>query len=166
MKSITQGSLIRQRIIVIRGRKIMLDRDLAYLYGVKPIALRQQVKRNINRFPGDFMFKLTNHEAAMLVSQNVIPTIKQLGGWLPYAFSEQGIAMLSSVLKSNRAVHVNIQIMRAFIKVKTELFGNEILKKKITALEQKYDKKFRIVFVAIRNLLKKPSKPIEVEVIS
>lgn len=165
-KSIIQKSSIRQRIIFIRGHKVMLDRDLAFLYRVKPIALRQQVKRNVNRFPGDFMFKLTNHEAAMLVSQNVIPNIKQLGGYLPYAFTEQGVAMLSSVLRSSRAVRVNIQIMRAFIQVKSAFLAGEDLNRKIAALEKKYDKKFQVVFVAIRNLLKRPNGPIEVEVLS
>ena len=102
---------IERAILLIRRHKVMLDRDLAVLYGVRPIALRQQVKRNQRRFPADFMFQLTPQEAAILVSQAVIPSRKHLGGFLPYAFTEQGVAMLSSVLRSDRAVDVNIAIM-------------------------------------------------------
>ena len=97
--------LIERRIFVIRGHKVMLDRHLAELYGVKPIALRQQVKRNKNRFPDDFIFLLSRTEAEGLVSQNVIPSRRSLGGYLPYAFIEQGVAMLSSVLHSERAAN-------------------------------------------------------------
>src|SRR5260370_33132752 len=111
--------VVERRILYIRDRKVMLDRDLAELYGVKPIALRQQVKRNRNRFPPDFLFQLTRQEAESLVSHNVIPSRRSFGGSLPYAFTEQGVAMLSSVLTSERAVQVNIAIMRAFIKLST-----------------------------------------------
>ena len=104
--------VIQSKIHFIRDHKMMLDRDIALLYGVKPIALRQQVKRNIDRFPDDFMIQLTEQEVDFLLSQNVIPSKQSLGGALPYAFTEQGIAMLSSVLTSKRAVHVNIQTMR------------------------------------------------------
>ena len=96
----------------------MLDKDLASLYEVKPIALRQQVKRNYERFPADFMFQLTGAEVKSLVSQNVIPSLRSLGGYLPYAFTQEGVAMLSSALHSRRAVLVNIQIMRAFIRLR------------------------------------------------
>src|SRR6266568_580936 len=106
---------IERRIYLIPGNKVMLDRDLAELYGVKPIALRQQVKRNRRRFPADFMFRLTMREANILVSQNVIPSRRSLGGSLPYVFTQEGVAMLSSVLKSDRAVRVNVAIMRAFV---------------------------------------------------
>ena len=98
---------IENVIFHIRGKKAMLDRHLAALYEVKPIALRQQVKRNRSRFPNDFLFRLTKNEARFLVSQNVIPLIKSLGGYLPYAFTDQGVAMLSSVLKNERAILVN-----------------------------------------------------------
>jgi len=104
----------------------MLDRDLAHLYGVRSIALRQQVKRNIERFPNDFMFQLTKQEIKFLVSQNVIPSKRSLGGYLPYAFTEQGVAMLSSVLRSKQAVQVNIEIMRAFMRLRAkEISSNE-----------------------------------------
>jgi hypothetical protein len=98
--------VIAQRIYLIRETKVMRDRDLANLYGVKPVALRQQVKRNSNRFPDDFVFRVSPEEAEALVSQNVIPSKRSLGGHLPYAFTEQGVAMLSSVLKSERAAEV------------------------------------------------------------
>src|SRR6267142_1982018 len=95
--------LVERRIYLIRGQKVMLDRDLADLYQVKPIALRQQVKRNEERFPDDFMYQLTEEEADILVSQNVIPSRQSLGGYLPYSFTQEGVAMLSSVLRSTRA---------------------------------------------------------------
>lgn len=134
----------------------MLDRDLACLYGVKPIVLRQQVKRNADRFPKDFMFQLTQQETKILVSQNVIPSIKSLGGYLPYVFTDQGVAMLSSVLRSKRAVRVNIQIMRAFVQLRRMLLTNADLRRKIEAMERKYNKQFAIVFQAIKQLLEPP----------
>ena len=103
---------VDQVIFLIRGRKIMLDRDLAGLYGVRTIALRQQVKRNSDRFPNDFMFQLSDKEVDLLVSQNVIPSRRNLGGFLPYAFTQEGVAMLSGVLRSDRAVLVNIAITK------------------------------------------------------
>jgi hypothetical protein len=102
---------IQSRIYTIRGFQVMLDRDLAAFYGVKPIRLREQVKRNIKRFPADFMIQLTEEEIALMVSQNAIPSKQSLGGSLPYAFTEQGVASISAVLRSERAVDVNIQIM-------------------------------------------------------
>lgn len=147
---------IENKIFNIRGKRVMLDKDLATLYGVKPIALRQQVKRNQERFPEDFMFQLRSGEAKVLVSQNVIPTKKSLGGSLPLVFTEQGVAMLSSVLRSRRAVLVNIQIMRAFVNVKIMALTYAELKRKIDTMEQKYDKQFAIVFQAIKQLLEPP----------
>ena len=147
---------IESKIFQIRGRRIMLDRDLAALYGVRPIALRQQVKRNLERFPEDFMFQVTGEEAKIMVSQNVIPSKQSLGGYLPFAFTEQGVAMLSSVLRSRRAVLVNIQIMRAFVNLKRMTFTYVELKRKITAMEKKYDIQFKIVFDALRKLLEPP----------
>ena len=149
---------IEAKILLIRGQKVMLDRDLAELYEVKPIALRQQVKRNIKRFPEDFMFQLTKEEAELLVSHFVIPSKRSLGGYLPYAFTEQGVAMLSSVLNSERAILVNIQIMRAFTKLKKILESHEDIRKKIEAMENKYDAQFKVVFDAIKSLMTPPSK--------
>ncbi len=150
---------IEARIFWLRDKKVMLDKDLARLYQVKPIALRQQVKRNIDRFPNDFMFQLTEEEAEILVSQNVIPSKKSLGGHLPYAFTEQGVAMLSSVLKSKRAIMVNIQIMRAFAKLREMLISNAELKQKIEAMEAKYDKQFKVVFDTLHQLIVPQVKP-------
>lgn len=144
---------IDHAILLLRGHKVMLDRDLAALYQVKAIALRQQVRRNENRFPADFMFKLTKQEAHLLVSQNVIPSKRSLGGSLPYAFTQEGIAMLSSVLTSPRAVQVNIEIMRAFVRLREMLATHKDLARKLADLEQKYDKQFAVVFQAIRELM-------------
>ncbi|MDD5027589.1 MAG: ORF6N domain-containing protein [Candidatus Omnitrophica bacterium] len=148
--------VIAGKILFIRGKKAILDKDLAVLYGVKSIALRQQVKRNQERFPEDFMFQLTEEEVKIMVSHFVIPSKQSLGGYLPYAFTEQGVAMLSSVLHSRRAVLVNIQIMRAFIQLKRMLLTNAGLKHKIEEMEKKYDKKFAIVFQALKQLLEPP----------
>ena len=149
---------INQAIFLIRGRKIMLDRNLAQLYGVKAIALRQQVKRNRDRFPNDFMFQLSKKEVDLLVSQNVIPSKRNLGGFFPYAFTQEGVAMLSSVLHSKRAVLVIIAIMRAFVKFRRLLATNIELARKLSGLENKYDAQFKVVFEAIRKLMI-PSEP-------
>lgn len=136
---ISQGA-IERKILLIRGNKVLLDRDLAILYGVKAIRLREQVKRNKKRFPEDFMFQLTTKEVEILVSQNAIPSQKHLGGYLPYAFTEQGIAMLSSVLHTQRAIEVNIAIMRVFVKIKRFLHANKELAHKLGELEKKVEK--------------------------
>jgi len=115
----------------------MLDRDLAVLYGVKAIALRQQIKRNRERFPSDFMFQLSKKEADLLVSQNVIPSKRSLGGFLPYAFTQEGVSMLSSVLRSTRAVQANIAIMRAFVKLRGMLASHKDLARRLDALESR-----------------------------
>ena len=156
MASLISVEKIENKIFQIRGKRVMLDKDLALLYTVKPIALRQQVKRNWERFPKDFMFQLTEEEVKIMVSQNVIPSKQSLGGYLPYAFTEQGVAMLSSVLRSRRAVLVNIQIMRAFVNLKRMLLTNADLRRKIEEMEKKYDKQFAIVFQAIKQLLEPP----------
>jgi len=130
----------------------MLDRDLAQLYEVKAIALRQQVKRNRNRFPADFMFQLTAAETRVLVSQNVIAGGRSLGGSRPYVFTEQGVAMLSSVLTSKRALQVNIAIMRALVRMREMLLDHQDLLRKIQEMELRYDDQFQEVFDAIRDL--------------
>ncbi len=142
----------------IRGKKIMFDRDLAKLYDVSTGQLTRQVKRNINRFPSDFMFQLTKNEFRNLICQF---GTSSWGGTrkLPYVFTEQGIAMLSGVLHSKRAIHVNIQIMRAFIYLKRMLLTNARLKRKIDEMEKKYDQQFKVVFDAIRQLLTPPEAP-------
>jgi hypothetical protein len=137
--SITPEELVDRRIYVIRDQRVMLDRDLAELYGVKAIALRQQVKRNIDRFQKDFLFQLHARETQHLVSQNVIPDERSQGGFKPYAFTEQGVAMLSSVLTSKRALQVNIAIMRAFVRMREMLIDHQDLLRKIQDMELRYD---------------------------
>jgi hypothetical protein len=137
----------------------MLDRDLAQLYGVETRALKQAVKRNIARFPDDFMFELTEEEVDNLVSHFVIPSKSVLGGALPYVFTEQGVAMLSSVLNSERAVDVNIAIMRAFVKLRKMIASNAEMARKLDEMEKKYDKQFSIVFSAIKQLMDPSPEP-------
>jgi len=138
----------------------MLDADLAALYGVDTRSLIQAVKRNRSRFPADFMFELNAEEDARLRSQTVISKTGRGGRRTrPYAFTEQGVAMLSSVLRSERAVAVNVEVMRAFVRLRAMLVGHEDLARKLAALERKYDAQFRVVFDAIRDLMAPPSKP-------
>jgi hypothetical protein len=156
---------VDNRIYAIRAQRVMIDRDLAELYQVRTIALRQQVKRNRGRFPRDFVFQLTRAETEMLVSQSVIPSRRSLGGSRPYAFTEQGVAMLSSVLRSARAVQVNIAIMRAFVKLRELMATHRDLARKIEELEKKYEKhetrmsEFKEVFEALRELIQAPAPP-------
>jgi hypothetical protein len=152
-------SQVAERIFFIRGQKVMLDFDLATLYLVETRALKQQVKRNSDRFPADFMFILSSEEIEMMVSQNVIPSKSYLGGASPMAFTEQGVAMLSSVLKSPRAIKINITIMRAFVQLRTFIESNKELAKKIEDLETKYDKQFNVIFEVIKQLINKKDKP-------
>ena len=147
---------IEMAILLIRGQKVMLDADLAALYGVETKVLVQAVKRNLVRFPEDFMFQLSQEEFAILRSQ--IVTSSDWGGrrYPPYAFTEQGVAMLSSVLRSQRAIQVNIEIMRAFIRLRKMLATHAELARKLDALEKKYDAQFKQVFDAIRQLMAPP----------
>ena len=147
---------IETRIFLLRRQKVMLSTDLAELYGVEPRALVQAVKRNIERFPGDFMFQLSALEFENLKSQFVTSSWGGLRRAVPYAFTEQGVAMLSSVLHSKRAVRVNIEVMRAFVRLRQMLASNAGLARKLAALEKKYDAQFRVVFDAIRELMTPP----------
>ena len=149
---------IGQAIYLIRGEKVMLDRDLADLYQVTTAALNQAVRRNRERFPSDFMFQLTPSEVTQLNrSQIVIGSQKHRDPrFRPYAFTEQGIAMLSSVLRSERAISVNIEIMRAFVKLRQMLASNTELSRRLDELESKYDRQFKVVFDAIRQLMSPP----------
>ncbi|MFA4981993.1 MAG: ORF6N domain-containing protein [Candidatus Omnitrophota bacterium] len=156
MKELIPQEIIENKIYLIRGHKVILDKDLASLYEVDPRALRQQVKRNKERFPEDFMFQLTEEELIFMVSQNVTPSRKTFGGYLPYAFTEQGVAMLSGVLHSKRAVLVNIAIMRAFVRLKTILSTHKELAHKLNELErkiEKHDGDISSIFEAIRQLM-------------
>ena len=152
------AQIIERRIYLIRGQKVMLDRDIAELYRVETRALVQGVNRNLERFPRDFMFQLTKDELEHWRSQFVIsnPGAKMGLRRRPYAFTEQGIAMLSSVLRSDRAVKVNIAIMRAFVRLRQLLATHEDLARKLEAMEKKYDAQFKVVFDAIRELMKPP----------
>jgi hypothetical protein len=153
---------IEKCILLIRGQKVILDRDLAALYGVTTGNLNKAVTRNLDRFPEDFMFRLTRQELNALMFQNGISKKEGRGGTrkLPRAFTEQGVAMLSSVLRSKRAVRVNIEIMRAFVRLRQILASHADLARKLAALEKKYDAQFKVVFDAIRELMdpKKPKK--------
>jgi len=144
---------VERSIRIIRGDKVILDEDLAELYGVEVKRLNEQVRRNLNRFPIDFMFQMTKQEFKDLKSQ--FATSNQWGGRRtpPYAFSEQGVAMLSSVLHSTRAVQVNIEIMRTFVRLRRILASHADLAERLELLEQKYDSQFRAVFDAIRQLM-------------
>jgi hypothetical protein len=147
---------IERAIRLIRGEKVILDADLASLYGVETRVLVQAVKRNLKRFPPDFMFQLTREEFNLLRSQTV--TSKGWGGrrYPPYAFTEQGVAMLSSVLNSSRAIGVNIEIMRAFVRMRRLLASHARLEKKFLEIEEKYDGQFAMVFEALKQLMEPP----------
>ena len=160
---------IERRILLIRGQKVMLDADLADLYGVATRRLNEQVRRNIDRFPADFMFQLTREEFEEMRSHfghaglrsQIATSNAERGGrrYRPYAFTEQGVAMLSSVLRSPRAVQVNIAIMRAFVKLREILGSHRDLARRLDEMESKYDAQFKAVFDAIRELMTPPEKP-------
>ena len=152
---------IKGAIHVIRGHKVMLDRDLAVLYGVQPKALVQAVKRNLERFPADFMFQLTSPEVETARSQSVTQKLRRGPRYAPYAFTELGVAMLSSVLRSPRALQVNIEIMRAFVLLRQFALTHEEMSRRIDSLESKFDSEFKRVFAALRELMKPdpPQKP-------
>jgi len=156
--NVIPAETIERKIYMIRDEKVMLSTDLADLYSVEPRVLVQAVKRNIDRFPEDFMFQLSNEEFKNLKSQIVISSWGGPRRANPYAFTEQGVAMLSSVLNSKRAVRVNVEIMRAFVRLRQMLASNAELARKLDALEKKYDTQFKVVFDAIRQLMIPPEK--------
>ena len=158
---------IQNRIYTIRDVQVMLDKDLAIFYGVKPIRLREQVKRNIKRFPPDFMFQLTEEEVDLMVSQNAIPSKQHLGGSLPLVFTEQGVATVSAVLTSERAIEINIQIMRAFVAMRRFIASNAEVFQRLDAVEKRQiwhetetDQKFEQIFNAIEKRSIKPKQGI------
>lgn len=158
MSDLISAEVIATKILIIRGKRVMLDSDLAILYEVKTKRLNEQVARNKKRFPEDFMFQLTKEETLNLKSHFATSS---WGGVrkLPRVFTQEGVAMLSSVLNSERAIMVNIQIMRAFSQLQRMLLTNVNLRRKIEEMEKKYDKQFAIVFEAIRKLLEPPPEP-------
>ncbi len=160
MTTLVPVERIASKIYLIRELKVMLDRDLAELYKVETSQLKRAVRRNIDRFPSDFMFELTQTELENWRCQFGTSKNDKMGlRYKPMAFTEQGVAMLSSVLRSKRAIHVNIQIMRTFTKLRQMLSTNAELKQKVEAMEKKYDRQFQIVFEAIKKLLETDEKP-------
>jgi len=159
MTTVVPVESIVSKIVLVRGEKVIIDRDLSELYDVETKQLKRAVRRNINRFPEDFMFQLTKEEYRSLRSQ--FGTLKRgtHSKYPPMAFTEQGIAMLSSVLNSDRAIEVNIAIMRAFVKLREMMATHSDLKRKIESMEKKYDEQFQIVFEAIKQLLSEEDKP-------
>ena len=149
---------VEARILVLRGQRVMLSPHLAELYGVQPKVLVQAVKRNAARFPEDFMFQLSRDEFGNLKSQFVTSSWGGLRRATPYAFTEQGVAMLSSILNSPKAIRVNIEIMRAFVRLRRILASHEDLARKLEELEKRYDAQFRAVFDAIRQLMEPPER--------
>ena len=165
MKTLVPIELIASKIYLIRGMKIILDRDLAELYGVETGALNRAVKRNAERFPEDFMFQITGEEAELLRCQTGISKPGRGGRrYLAYAFSEQGVAMLSSVLNSERAIEVNIAIMRAFVQLRKTLDSHAELERKLADLEKRFeshDEQIQAIFEAIRQLMAPPDKKVK-----
>ncbi len=162
MKELIPIERIENKIYLIRGEKMMLDRDLAELYRVDTAQLKRQVKRNVERFPRDFMFKLTEKEVEQLVCQIGIPSKSYFGGALPFAFTEHGILMLSSVLKSKTAISINIQIMRIFLRLRNLLSTHKRLAEKLKAHEKRFvlhDSQISSIFKIIKKLIYEPEKP-------
>ncbi len=158
MNSLIPIEVIERKILLVRGKKVMLDADLAELYGVETKALKRAVKRNIEQFPEDFLIQITSEEFESLRCH--FGTSKRGGvRYLPYAFTENGVAMLSSILNSKRAIQVNIQIMRAFTMLREILGAHEELRRKLEEMEKKYDAQFKVVLEAIRQLMASPMKP-------
>ena len=159
MRSVIPTGRIESRIVLLRGHKVLLDSDLAELYGVPTKALNQAVKRNPKRFPPDFMFQ-TNVEESRLLRSQIVTSKAGRGGrrFRAYAFTEHGVAMLASVLHSERAIQVNIAIVRAFVRLREFLASHQELARKLAKLEKKYDSQFHAVFEAIRQLMKPPDE--------
>ena len=162
MSSIIPMKQIEKKILLLRGEKVMLDRDLAELYEVTTFNLNKAVKRNLSRFPEDFMFQLSEEESLALRFQIGMSKQTGRGGrrYVPYAFTEQGVAMLSSVLRSKRAVQVNIEIMRTFARLRQMIASNKDLARRLAELEKKYDRQFKVVFDTIRELMAPPKTPV------
>ncbi|MBW1740089.1 MAG: ORF6N domain-containing protein [Deltaproteobacteria bacterium] len=158
-RSLVPIESIQRRIFVIRNERVMIDRALAELYGVETKQLKRAVRRNLDRFPSDFMFELTKEEYDSLRCQ--IGTLKrgEHTKYLPMAFTEQGVAMLSSVVNSKQAIEVNILIMRAFVELRKMISSHKALLRKVEEMEKKYDEQFKVVFDAIRELMTPPEKP-------
>lgn len=158
MKELASGESLEKHIFIIRGVKVMIDRDLAELYQVPTFALNQAVKRNLDRFPENFMFRMNNREMRELITNCDRFTQLKHSSSPPLAFTEYGIVMLSSVLRSRRAVQINIRIIRTFIRLREWAMTHKDLAEKITKLEKKYDSQFKIIFDALREIMTPPEK--------
>jgi len=157
-----EDEIVMNKIYYIRKQKVMLDRDLAQLYGVQPTRLREQVKRNLERFPPNFMFRLTVKEVEMMVSQNAIPSKQHLGGFLPYAFTEHGVLMLASILKSEKAMQVSIRVIEIFVKMREMLLTHKDILLQIQKMERKitgHDDDIQKIFQYLKELLTPPIEP-------
>ncbi|MBI1770459.1 MAG: ORF6N domain-containing protein [Bacteroidetes bacterium] len=155
--------VVMNKIYLIRGQKVMLDRDLATLYGVIAIRLREQVKRNQERFPENFMFQLNEKEVEEMVSQNAIPSKQHLGGYLPYAFTEHGVLMLANILKSEQAITMSIRIIEIFVKLRETLVTNKDILLKLEHMEKKvmsHDGDIKLIFKYLKELLNPKTEPI------
>jgi phage regulator Rha-like protein len=162
-KLIINEESIKNKIYTICGNQVMLDRDLAELYGVKPIRLREQVKRNIKRFPENFMFQLDENEIDFMVSQNAIPSRQHLGGSKPYVFTEQGVSMLSAILKTDFAIEISIKIIETFVAMRKHLASNSLMFERFERIEQRlsvHDEKFDTIFKTLENKSIKPTQGI------
>ncbi len=159
---IVPDEILMNKIYMIRNQKVILDRDLAGLYGVKSIRLREQVKRNFTKFPSHFMFQLHDIEVEILVSQNAIPTKSHLGGTLPYVFTEHGVLMLANVLKSEQAIQVSIRVIELFVKLRETILSNSELRYEVEKIKKKLDnqdKNMEIVFRYLDELIEKKQDP-------
>ncbi len=162
MESLVSVEIIERKILLIRGKKVMLDADLADLYGVETRSLVQAVKRNNERFPPDFMFQLSQEEFESLRSQIVISKGKGGRRYFPYVFTEQGVAMLSSILRSERAIRVNIAIMRVFVRLRQMMVTHKVLAEKLGELEERiqdHDEQITDIFAVLRKLMTPPETP-------
>ena len=153
--------IIKNSILHIRGKRVILDFELAKLYEVETRVLKQAVRRNMERFPEDFLFELSTDEMQNMVSQNVIPSLKYFGGATVYAFTEQGVAMLSSVLRSKKAIQINISIMRAFVMMRQWALNHQELSARLDALEQQYGQKFSDIEQLLNYLIQQDQKQIQ-----
>ena len=159
-KSLVPDERIISQIYFIRGEKVMFDRDLAELYGVETRMLKQAVRRNLDRFPADFMFQLNKKELEIWRSQIVMSKSDKQGlRWLPIVFTEQGVAMLSAILKSKKAVAVSIQVVRTFVRLREILSTHKQLREKVELMENKYDKSFKVIFQMIARMMKEDTEP-------
>jgi hypothetical protein len=159
---VVQEEILAQQIYILRGKRVMFDYDLANLYEIETRGLKQQVRRNMERFPEDFMFELTREEWEEVITNcDNISIYSRYKPFPPFAFTEQGVSMLSSVLHSRRAILVNIAIMRAFVNLRRLIEANNDLVKRIDSMEERYDKKFALVFEAIKELIRQENEPRE-----